>query len=138
MFFRMVLVIIFCVGLIGCTEPNEFFDNDGTTYTVVTYGNKPVDDYLNQGSLVLQYLEIDKSGKVNKIFINTWGEFTVMGINEEVASFFELEEKYYPYQHVYVYNLKISRGTLEGKFLFTGPTIYTIPVDFTAVKGIKK
>ena len=121
MFFRMALVLVFCIGFIGCTEPNEFFytepneffDNDGTTYTVVTYGNKSVDDYLNQSSLALQYLEIDKSGKANKIFINIWGEFTVTGINEEGAS-------------------------LEGKFSLAGPLIDTAPLDFVAMRGIKK
>ena len=138
MFFRTVLVIVFCVVLIGCIEPNEFFDNGGTTYTVVTYSDKSVDDYLNQGILVLQYLEIDKSGKVNKIFINTWGEFTVTKINEDNTSVFELEEKYLPVQFVGIYNLKVSGNTLEGKFFIAGPTILPYPADFTAVKGIKK
>jgi hypothetical protein len=125
--------MVFCVGLIGCTEPNEFFGND--TYTVINYRNVPVDDYLQQSSLVLQYLEIDKNGEVNRIFINTWGECTAMGIHEEDAYFLP------PFGSIFtgiiVNNIRISRDTLKGKISFTGPTIWPYPADFTAVRGIK-
>ena len=135
MFFRTVLVIVFCVGFIGCTEPNEFFDNDGA-YTVITYGKVPIDYYLEKDEIVLQYLAIDKNEKANKIFINTWGEFTVTKINEENTSIFELAEKHYSAQTIMIYNIKILGDTLEGTCLHSGDFIYTVPVDFMAVRGI--
>ena len=138
MFFRMLLVIVFGVELlIGCTEPNEFFDNDGTTYTVVTYNKNPVDDYVKQGYIVPLYLELYKNENVvKKAFvnpINTWEEVTVTKINEENVYFFRLEGKYHPVEFVSFHNIKILGDTLKGKFLLAGGLIDTAPLDFVAV-----
>ena len=135
-------LIIFCLGFIGCRETVEPINNTISeigvdipygTYTVITYGKTPIDDYLEQGYPVPQYLEVIEGGKVNKIFINTWGEFTLTRANEWVFTF-KVEEKYYPVEFVSIHNIKISENNLEGAFSVGGSLIDPLLVDFIAVR----
>jgi hypothetical protein len=136
----MVLVLVFCIGLIGCIEPNVFFDDD--YYTVVTYGKNPVGDYVKQGYIVPLYLELYKNENVvKKAFvnpINTWEEVTVTRIFEDTVYFFRIEKKYYPVEFVSFHNIRILRDTLEGQFLCSGGDIDRGLAGFVAVKGIKE
>ena len=119
-----IVIIVLCVGLVGCTDPTEPIYTDGI-YTVVNYGKVLVDDdYLSQGHKVLQELEIENF-KVNKIFINTLGELTVtrIGDNNYIFEFVEIEEEDFPIQYVYIDNIKTSKDTLKGRVMFGGPLV---------------
>jgi hypothetical protein len=126
-----IAIITLCLGIIGCREVNEPIFN--STYNVVTISRMPVDYWQNDEQWIMRWIHLDKNGKIEKVFLDIYGELlTVMNQHEDIV-YFELDKKHYPYTSAYI-KCDILCDTIKGVYGLTGPTVDAGEVDFVAVR----